>query len=239
MIFVGDDVVQLDDAVEAMPGQIAGRLIVFRLGRSGECGGWPETLECTVSIEQVRSYRAVGYAVEVEDRVCSGLIGSRRFRCVIQSAYQEVLMLKRDKEEELIPENWGAYGETVVLIPRRGLGRGEGILPFKEFVVVEVVGRAVKLIGAGFDDEVCGAARITPKLGLPCGDEREVLDGVDGKDDAGDGRDSALVDSGDVPPQVFFVRAFNLPVYRVGPGSIHTRIASAAVCGQASESRGL
>jgi len=68
----------------------------------------------------------------------------------------------------------------------------------------------VKLIGAGFDDEVCGAARVTPKLGRTCGDEREVLDGVNGKNDAGDGRDSALVDSGDVPPQVVIVRAFNL-----------------------------
>src|SRR5207248_8455003 len=187
MIFIGDGVVQLDDAVVAMPGQIAGRLIVFRLSRSGECGGWPESLECTVSIEQVRSYRAVGYAVEVEDRVSSRLIRSRRFRGVIQSAYQEVLMLEGDKEEELIPENWGAYGETVVLIPRRGLGRGEGILPFKEFVVVEVVCGAVKLIGAGFDDEVCGTTGITPNLGLACGDEREVLDGVDGKNNAGDG----------------------------------------------------
>src|SRR5260370_13346171 len=187
MIFVGDVVVQLDDAVEAMPGQIAGRLIVFRVGRSGECGGWPESLECTVSIEQVRGYRARGYAIEVEDRICSGLICSRRFRCVIQSAYQEVLMLTSAKEEELTLKNWSTNGETVVLIPRRGLGRGEGILPFKEFVVVEVVGRAVKLIGAGFDDEVCGTARITPKLGRTCGDDREVLYRVNGKNNAGYG----------------------------------------------------
>src|SRR6201993_4239541 len=187
MIFIGDGVVQLDDAVVAMPGQIAGCLIVFRLSRSGECRGWPEALECTVSIEQVRSYRAVGYAVEVEDRVSSRLIRSRRFRGVIQSAYQEVLMLKGDKEEELIPENWGAYGETVVLIPRGGLGCGERILPFKEFVVVEVVGRAVNLIGAGLDDEICGAARIAPNIGRACCNEREVLDGVDGKNNAGDG----------------------------------------------------
>src|SRR5258708_12864736 len=108
----------------------------------------------------------MGYAVEVEDRVCSGLIRSRRFRGVIQSAYQEVLMLTSAKEEELIPENWSANGETVVLIPRRGLGRGEAILPFKEFVVVELEARPLKLIGAGFDNEVRGAARITPKLGL-------------------------------------------------------------------------
>jgi hypothetical protein len=150
MIFISDGVVQLDDAVEAMPGQIAGCLIVFRLGKSGECRSGPEALQRAVSIEQVCGYSVVRYAVEVEDRVRSRLICSRRFRCVIQSAYQEVLMLTRDKEEELIPENWGAYGEAVVLISRRGLGRGEGILPLKEFVVVEVVGRAVKLIGAGF-----------------------------------------------------------------------------------------
>src|SRR5260370_10672482 len=112
----------------------------------------------------------MGYGIEVEDRICAGLMGSRGFGCVIERADQEVLMLTSAKEEELIPENWSTNGETVVLIPRRGLGRGEGILPFKEFVVVEVVGRAVKLIGAGFDDEVCGAARITPKLGLASAD---------------------------------------------------------------------
>src|ERR1700730_1900354 len=239
MIFVGDVVIEFDNTVEAMAGQIAGGLIVFRLGRSGEGGGWPESLQRAVSVQQVHGHWVVRDAIEVEDRVGSSLICGRRFRCVIQSAYQEVLMFTTKKEEELVSENWCTNRETVVLIPRRGLGRGEGILPFKEFVVVEVVGRAVKLIGAGFDDEVCGATRITPNLGLACGHEREVLDGVDGKDDAGDGRDSALVDSGDVPPQVVIVRAFNLPVYRVGPGSIHTRIASAAICGQSGESRGL
>src|ERR1700751_1040457 len=97
MIFIGDGVVQLDDAVEAMPGQIAGCLIVFRLGRSGECGGWPESLECTVSIKQVRRYRVMRYPIEIEDRVCNGLIRSRWFRCVIQSAYQEVLVLTSNK----------------------------------------------------------------------------------------------------------------------------------------------
>src|SRR5260370_38245578 len=101
MIFIGDGVVQLDDAVEAMPGQIAGCLIVFRVGRAGECGGWPQSLECTVSIEQVRSYRAMGYAVEAEDRVSSGLICSRWFRCVIQRAYQKVLSLTDAKDEKL------------------------------------------------------------------------------------------------------------------------------------------
>ena len=67
MIFVGDVLVQLDDAVEAMPGQIAGGLIVFRLGRSSERGGWPEALQRAVSIEQVCGYCVVRYAVEVED----------------------------------------------------------------------------------------------------------------------------------------------------------------------------
>src|ERR1700723_1667214 len=153
MIFVGDVVVQFDDTVEAMPGQIAGRLIVFRLGRSGECRGWPEALERAVSVQKVYGYRVVRHAVEVEDRIRKGLIGSRRFRRVIQSAYQEVLMFATTKEEELIAENWSTNGETVVLIPRCGLGRGEGVLPFEKFVVVEVVGRAVKLIGAGFDDQ--------------------------------------------------------------------------------------
>src|ERR1700722_15643900 len=100
--------------------------------------------------------------------------------------------------------------------------------------MVEVVGRAMKLVGAGFVGEVCCSAWIAPKLGCARGDKGEVFNGIDGEDHARYRRDSALVDCGNVPPKIVVVRAFDLPIYRVGPGSVHTGIECTAASGQSS-----
>ena len=105
--------------------------------------------------------------------------------------------------------------------------------------MVEVVGGAVELVGAGLDGEVCGAAGVAAELGCAGGDEGEVFNGVDGEDDAGDGGDAALIDGGNVPPEIVVVSAFNLPVDGVGTASVDAGDACAATCGEAGESGGL
>src|SRR5882762_6843859 len=105
--------------------------------------------------------------------------------------------------------------------------------------MVVVIGRTVKLIGAGLDGEVCSTAWIASERCFTGGDKGEVLDSVDGKDNAGYRGDSALIDGWNVPPKIVVVSAFNLPVDRVGPHSINARISCATICGQSSESRGL
>ncbi len=53
-------------------------------------------------------------------------------------------MLACEEEEELIFDDRCPYGETIVLKSRRRFGVAEGVLAFKEFVVVGVVRSAVE-----------------------------------------------------------------------------------------------
>ena len=188
MILIGQLVVQLYETVETMPSQIAGCLIVFRAGRSSKCRGRPEGCERAGSVQQVRSYGVMGNAEVIEIRIGLGLIGGGRLCCLTFGADQKILVLAGEKEEKLVFNDRSTNGEAIVLQSRGGLAGAERILAFKEFVVVGVVSAAVKLIGAGLDGEVGGAAGIAAQRCGTGGDKGEVVNGVDGEDDPGDGR---------------------------------------------------
>ena len=76
---------------------------------------------------------------------------------MIESANQKVLVLAGEEEEELVPDERDSYRESIVLKSGCGPGR-EGILLFEELVMVEVAGRAMKLVGAGLDGRFSACA---------------------------------------------------------------------------------
>jgi hypothetical protein len=108
MILVGQLLVQLDDAVEAVPGQVAGcagscRRLPVRSRQQG-----PQPGQRAVAVEQVGRHRIVRYAISVQNRI--GRSGKRRgLRCLAFGANQEPLMLAAEEEERLVLPDWAAY----------------------------------------------------------------------------------------------------------------------------------
>ena len=105
-------------------------------------------------------------------------------------------------------------------------------------IVIEVVSGAVQRVGAGPDDDVGRTAGVAADLRRSRGHEREALDGIDGHKDSRNSIDTALVDGGNVPPQVVVVSAFNLPVYRVGAGAVYRSETGSAILVIAGETGG-
>ncbi len=137
-------------------------------------------------------------------------------------------MFPTEEEEQLVPPDRAAYRKAVVLIARRHGGIGEGIRVLKEFIVIEVVSGAVQSICAGLDGEVRRAAGVVSEFRRASGLEREVFDGIDGKYDAGDRGDAALVHRRNAPPEVVVVSALNLPVDRIRSSAVDAGDAAAA-----------
>ena len=90
-----------------------------------------------------------------------------------------------------------------------------------------------RLVGAGAEGEVDGAAGVAAAFGAGLGLRGELVDRVEGQDDAGDAGDAALVDGGDVVPEVVVVDAVDLPVDLVGAGAVERAEAAAAVAAEA------
>ena len=153
------------------------------------------------------------------------LVSDRGFGLGLCSADDEALVLVGDEEKELVLDDGAADAPAVVDIAGLGLlGRGcEGTVVGEELVAVVVVGVAVEDVGTGLDGEVDGAARVTAGFGHAAGDERELVDGVERNDDAGDTGDAALVDGGDVPPEIVVVGTVDLPVDLVGANAVDLR----------------
>jgi hypothetical protein len=66
-------------------------------------------------------------------------------------------------------------------------------------------------------------SKVPPGLRPPSGPDwlrRELVDSVQGKDDAGNPGDAALIDGRDVVPEVVVVDAIDLPVRLIGAGSV-------------------
>jgi hypothetical protein len=90
-------------------------------------------------------------------------------------------------------------------------------------------------ICAGLGDDIDDTSGITASFGGGLGLLGILLDGIKGKDDAGDAEDATLVDGGDVVPEVVVIDAVDLPVDLVGAGAID---GATAVDGVASEAGG-
>ena len=147
-------------------------------------------------------------------------------------------MLEGEEAEELVLEEGAADGEAGVVVADLLLGVGEGALGAEELVAVEVVGGAVEAeLVPALEGEVDGAAGVAAAFGAGLGLRGELVDGVDGEDDAGDAGDAALVDGGDVVPEIVVVDAVDLPVHLVGAGAVERAVAAAGVAGEAGGER--
>lgn len=107
-------------------------------------------------------------------------------------ADDKALMLKGEESEELVFEGGPTDGEASVVVANLLLGVGKRTLCSEELVAVEVVDRAVNLIGASAESDVDGAAGIASAFRAGLGLRGELVYGVEGKDDTGD--------TGDTPP---------------------------------------
>ena len=105
----------------------------------------------------------------------------------------------------------------------------KGLFAPKSFVAIEVVDGAVELIGPGAESEIDGATGVASAFGAGLGLSGELVDGVEGEDDAGDAGDAALVDGGDVVPEIVVVDTVDLPVHLVGAGAVERTVAAAGV----------
>ena len=76
------------------------------------------------------------------------------------------------------------------------------------------------LIPAGFGDQVYRAAGIASRLRASLGLRGEFFNRVNRHYRTGDSRDTALIDRGDVVPEVIIVHAVDLPIDLIGSGSI-------------------
>ena len=148
-------------------------------------------------------------------------------------ADDEALMLKGEEAEELVLDERSADGEAGVVVADLLLGIGEGALGSEELVAIEVVDGSVQGVGSGAEGEVDGSAGVASAFGAGLGLGGELVDRVDGQDDAGDAGDAALVDGGDVVPEVVVVDAVDLPVDLVGASSVERAEAAAAVSTEA------
>ncbi len=106
-----------------------------------------------------------------------------------------------------------------VLVAKLLLGNEDGVYA-EGFVAIEVVGRPVELVGAGLDDEVGCGAWISAGFGGGLRHHRELLDGVDGHDGAGDALNTGLIHGGVIGPEVVVVGAVDLPVGLVGARAV-------------------
>src|SRR5579875_2410140 len=142
-------------------------------------------------------------------------------------------MLKGEKAEEAILDERAAHAKARVVVANFLLSGREGAFCTKQLVAIEVVGRAVQLVGPGLQAEIDRAARVTAAFGTCLGLRGELIDGIDGEDDAGNAGDAALINSGDVVPEVVVVDAVDLPVHLVGACAVETAVAAAGVAGVA------
>src|SRR5271165_694055 len=78
----------------------------------------------------------------------------------------------------------------------------------------------MELVGAGLDNDIDRASRITPSLGVGLRNRGEVFHRVDWHDYARDSGDTSLVDGRNVVPRIVVVRTVNLPVHLVGAGPV-------------------
>src|SRR5207302_2817001 len=96
----------------------------------------------------------------------------------------------------------------------------------------------MELVAAGFQDDVNYAAGVASafrgRLRL-CG---KFVNCVQGHDDASDAGDAALVDGGNVVPEVVVVDAVNLPVHLVGAGTVQRTETADRVAAVAGLNRG-
>src|SRR5271170_5833055 len=214
-----------------MPGEVAIRLEVGGVGRSGQRIRRPEAPQGAIAVEQVVRYGVVGHPIEVQNRIRFSLVGGRRLRALICGPDQELLLLKGDEGEELVPNDWAAKRESVVLIAGCRFRGCEGIRLLESLIVVKIVDGSVDLVGTRLDGQVSGAARIAAQRRRAGGLKGEILYGIDGEDDAGDSRDAALVHGGNVPPQIVVVRALNLPIDGVGARAVDAGVTRAAAGG--------
>src|SRR5712692_1270977 len=107
------------------------------------------------------------------------------------------------------------------MIPVFSLGVREWRSSGKRFIADEIISGAMKVVAARFQSQIHGATGIAARFGCGLRLHRKLVDGVDRKHDAGDSRNSALVCSWDVVPQVVVVHAVDLPVDLIRAGAIH------------------
>ena len=78
----------------------------------------------------------------------------------------------------------------------------------------------MELIAAGAKREVDGAAGVPSAFRAGLGLGGKLVDGVERKDDAGDAGHTALINGGNVVPQIVVIDAIDLPVHLVGAGAV-------------------
>ena len=79
----------------------------------------------------------------------------------------------------------------------------------------------MELVRARPEDDVDNPTGVATALGPGLGLGGEFVDRIQGHNRSGDPGDAALVDCGNVMPEVIVVHAVNLPVHLVGAGSVH------------------
>ena len=122
--------IDLGDSVEAVPGEVAVRLIVARGIRAGERVRRPQRRVGAAAIEQVVCHWIVRNAIEVEQLIGIGLVGCGGFGGFGRGPDQELLFLKADKPEELVLDSRAANCEAIVFIAGcRLAGRRRGWSP--------------------------------------------------------------------------------------------------------------
>src|SRR4029077_402217 len=85
---------------------------------------------------------------------------------------------------------------------------------------VEVIHRPMDRVPARFGNDVYRAARAASPLRARLRLRREFFNRVNRQDDAGNTRDSALIDRGNVVPEIVVIHAVDLPIDLVRARSI-------------------
>ena len=141
-------------------------------------------------------------------------------------------MFVSDEAEELVFDGRATERKSVVIVAHnllRLIGRdGKGVGGAEGLIAVEVIGRAMPLIGSRFEGEIDAAARIAAGLGASLSLHRKLLYRVDRKDDAGNARDTALIDCRDVVPKIVVINSVDLPVNLVRTGSVQRAVTAGA-----------
>ena len=153
------------------------------------------------------------------------------------------MLLVPDEEESLVLNYGSAKAQPVVLVAKRRClcngralgeeGRGRCI----KFVPIVIINRAMEGISAGLHHHIYGATGVASclcaRLSL-CG---KFVNRVDREDDTCNPGDAALIDRGNVVPQVVIVHTVNLPVHLIGASTIERAEAAHVVTTKARFNR--
>ena len=211
-IFGSDVVVELSEAVRAVAefGVVGVEVVGDADGVLGERALAPER------VEEILHHGDDGDVVLIKQGDGLRLPADGRLGGGAGFADDKARVLEGEEAEELVVNERTADGEAGVVVADLLLGGREGAGGAEELVAVEVVGGPVNGIGAGLEREVDSAAGIASGFRAGLCLRGELIHGVDGQEHAGDAGDAALIDGGEVEPEIVVVDAVELPVHLAG-----------------------